>query len=185
MKKLMVLLPILAGCGSDRDLMPLKVGNRWSYQADSMFVDSTTELRVVRETGVAETTGYVLSGPTGEIRMAWKDDVLLLERTSNMMFNPPLPILVANSNSRVERRTNVKCQGFWGTLDGKAELDQIPWKETIGGQKIAVVKSEVVFLGGGHRLRLVTTFQPGAGILTQRQWVDGKQVLSLERIGGS
>lgn len=165
--------------------MPLKVGNRWSYQADSMFVDSTTELRVIRETGVAGATGYVLTGPTGEVRMAWKGDVLLLERTSNMMFDPPLPILVANSNSRVERRTNVKCQGFWGTLQGTAELDQVPWKETIGGQKISVVKSEVVILGAGQRLRLVTTFQPGAGILTQRQWVNGKQVLSLERIGGS
>ena len=184
MKRVWLLGLVLAGCGGPSDLMPLEVGSRWSYSVNTTFNEYITDIRVVRQAAVGSVQGYVLSGPMGESQIAWNGKVLVGERFANTRFTPPIPLLV-DTNERVRRYWTGTAQGGWGKFEGTATLNQAPGEEQMGGQKIKVIKTELVVLNPkGKSIRLQTTFQPGAGIATQRQWLGGDLLVRLERQSG-
>lgn len=185
MRRLCLLALLLIGCGGQRDLLPLEVGSRWSYAVSTSFKEYLTEVRVARRSSVAGVEGWVLSGPMGESQIAWKDGVLVGERFANTRFIPAIPLLV-DADKRVRRSWAGTAQGLWGKIEGTATLNQAPGEEQIGGQKIKVVKTELTITDGkGRSIRLQTMFQPGAGIASQRQWVNGNLLLKLERISSA
>lgn len=185
MRRLALLLVLaVAGCGGGHELMPLSLGKKWNYSVNANFKTYTSEVTVTQKTGVADTEGYVLSGPMGESRLAWKDGVLVAEKLINTRFEPAIP-LVIETDSKVLRRWEGKAMGLWGTATGKAVLEQAPGQEKIGGRTVKTTKTVLTLTLPKSTVRLQTMFQPGGGILTQRQWIDGNLVLSLERLSGS
>lgn len=121
----------------------------------------------------------------GESHVAWKDGVLIADRFSNTYFSPAVPLLV-DTEGKVRRSWQGTAQGLWGKLSGTAVLNQGPAEEILGGRKIKVVKTELTITDPkGKTIKLQTMFQPGAGIATQRQWIDGKLLVRLERMSGS
>ncbi len=181
----LLLLPLISGCGGGHDLMPLQVGNHWTYEVSMTFKSYLCEVKVVRQSSVAGEPGFVLSGPMGETQMAWKGDVLVADRFNNTYIKPAVPLLV-DTTDRVRRSLPVVAQGIWGKLEGEAVLNQGPGEEIVGGRKIKVVKSELTISSkDGRTIKLRTHFQPGAGIATQLQWVNGELLVRLERVSGS
>lgn len=179
----LVLVLTVVGCRGKHDLFPMETGKKWTYAVSAGFLNTTAEVRVTRQTGVAGVEGYVLSGPMGESRVAWKNDVLVAERLINARFEPALPMLV-DSDQKVRRTWRGKVMGLWGLADATAVLEQGPGEEQIGGRTIKVTKSFLTLTMPKSTIRLQTMFQPGAGIATQRQWTDGNSVLQLERLSG-
>lgn len=178
-------LLLVAGCGGRQELMPLDVGQRFSYQVSTNFNSYTAEVKVVRSAAVAALDGFVLSGPTGESHLAWNRDLLVGERFANTRFNPPIPLLV-DTQERVRRSWSGKVQGVWGQFDGEGTLNQAPSEELVGGRKVKVVKTELTILNPkGKNIRLRTLFQPGAGIVAQHQWIGGDLIVGLEWLSGS
>lgn len=184
MKRACLLALVLVGCGGSQELMPLQVGNSWRYSVSAGFKDDLTEVRVVRVSSVAGVEGVVLTGPMGESHLAWKGDTLIAERFSNTTFKPAVPLLV-NSDRRTRETWRGKAMGIWGQFEGTGTLNQAPAEEQIGGQRIKGIKTELTILNPkGKNIRLQTMFQPGFGVVSQRQWVGGDQVISIERLGG-
>ncbi len=185
MRRLALLgLLLLTGCGARNELMPLETGKTWSYSVTANFKTYTTQVKVARRTGVANVDGYVLSGPMGESRLAWKNDILVAEHLVNTRFEPAIP-LVLDTESRVRRTWQGRASGLWGSAQGTAILDQGPGEELIAGRTIKTTKSVLTITTPKSTMRVQTMFQPGGGILTQREWVNGNLVLSLERLSGS
>lgn len=181
----LVLVVFISGCGGPPDLMPLEVGKSWTYSVSTTFKPHLAQIRIPRKTSVAGTDGFVLSGPMGETHLAWKDGVLVADRFSNTYFSPAAPLLV-DVEGKVRREWRGSAQGLWGKMDATAVLNQAPAEEILGGRKIKVIKTELTITGSkGKSIKLQTMFQPGAGIATQRQWIDGKLLVRLERMSGS
>lgn len=161
----------------------MHVGARWSYSISGKLEQSIAEVRVLREVSVDGAKGFLLSGPMGESRLAWKDDRLLLGRSPNCVFEPAIPILVQTAGD-VRRKWSGKLRGIWGEEPAEAILDQSRTEEQVGGRKMRVVKSFLSITGQKHRLRLQTFFQEGNGIVAQKQWTDGDLIVSLEWLSG-
>jgi len=162
----------------------MEVGRHWSYSVSANFKTYTTDVRCVRRTGVADVEGYVLSGPMGESRLAWKGGQLVADHLVNTRFEPAIP-LVVDTEARVRRTWSGQASGLWGHAAGTAVLDQGPGEELIAGRAIKTTKSVLTLTTPKATVRVQTMFQPGGGILTQREWVNGNLVLSLERLSGS
>ena len=185
MRRLALLLPLaVAGCGGGHELMPLALGKTWNYSVNANFKTYNSQIKVTQRTGVADTEGYVLSGPMGESRLAWKDGQLVAEKLINTRFEPAIP-LVVETDGKVMRRWQGKAMGLWGTAQGTATLEQAPGQERIGGRVVKTTKTVLTLTLPKSTVRLQTMFQAGGGILTQRQWIDGNLVLSLERLSGT
>lgn len=185
MRKLLFLLVVVAGCGERDDLMPLEVGQRFSYHVSTNFNSYTAEVKVARQAAVAGLDGFVLLGPTGESHIAWNKDLLVGERFANTRFTPAIPLLV-DSRQRVRRGWKGKVQGAWGQFEGEGVLNQAPSEEMVGGRKVKVVKTELTILNPkGKSIRLRTLYQPGAGIVAQHQWIGGDLVVGLDWLSGS
>lgn len=184
MRKIALLtLLVLAGCGAEHDLMPMAVGKKWTYTVDANFNSYNTEVRVSQKTGVAGVEGYVLTGPMGESRLAWKGDELVAERLINSRFEPAIPLVVENV-SRVKRTWKGQLMGLWGKAEGTATLEQGPAEEQLGGRTVKVTKSVLTVISPNQTIKLQTMFQDGAGIATQRQWINGNLILKIERLSG-
>lgn len=175
----------MVGCGGSHDIMPLEVGQRFSYQVSTNFNSYTAEVKVARKASVAGLEGFVLSGPTGENHLAWRNDVLVGERFANTRLSPAIPLLV-DTQGRVRRYWTGKVQGAWGTFEGNATLNQAPSEETIGGRKVKVTKTELTINNPkGKSIRVRTLFQPGTGIVSQHQWIGGDLVVQLTWLSGT
>jgi hypothetical protein len=176
---------IAVGCGGPPDLMPLEVGKVWKYSVSTGFNEYVSEVRVLRESAVAGLDGFTLLGPTGETTLAWKGDTLIGERFSNTRFVPAIPLAV-DSTERVRRSWSGEAMGSWGKFKGTGVLNQAPSDAVIGGQKVKVIKSELVIDNPkGKSIRLQTMYQPGAGIASQHQWYGGDLIVRIERVSGS
>jgi hypothetical protein len=176
---------LLIGCGGGgNDPMPLKIGNAWKYSIVAGFRESIAEVKVVRHTSVAGQPGFAVSGPSGQSFLAWKGDVLISDRLGNARFAPAIPLLV-NANERVRRKWSGTVSGAFGRLQGEGAMNQAPFSESFGGRKVIGLKSDlVVSLSNGTSMRLVTYFEPGHGIVKQRYFYGGNNLVTLEKIGG-
>ena len=185
MRPALALCALAAGCGAaDRNLMPLNVGDSARYAVSADFVRYIGEVKVVRRSAVAGLDGYVLAGPMGESHLAWKGDTLIGDRFSNTRFVPAIPLVVATEDP-IQRTWKGTVQGAWGKYEAVATLAQRRVKE-VDGKKIDVVKSELTITSPNRKaIKLVTTFQPGVGIYSQRQWLGGDSIADIERISGS
>lgn len=181
----LLLATLMMGCGDGgNDPMPLKVGKTWKYSVVAGFRESIAEVKVVRSTSVAGHPGFAVSGPTGESFLAWKGSTLISDRLGNARFAPAVPLLVDTSD-RVRRKWAGTVSGIFGKLQGEGAMNQAAFSESFSGRKIKGLKSDlVVTLSNGASLRLVTYFEPGHGIVKQRYFYGGNNLVTLEKIGG-
>lgn len=177
-----VAVSILSGCrAADRNLMPMEVGSVARYEVKAPFNEFIGEVRVVRKSAVGGLDGFVLSGPSGEAHLAWQDQTLVAERTSNVRFSPPIP-LVVDSPKPVRKKWSGTVQGYWGKYDADGILDQA-MVASFEGKK--GVKSVLTIEGKAQKaIRLTTLFQPGVGIAFQRQEIGGDSIVTIERLSG-
>lgn len=161
-------LVVLAGCGADDRLMPLRVGNEWSYDVKTGLPESVAALKVTREVPVAGTTGYELDSPMGISRMAWKGETLIASVLGNSRFSPPLSLL-----NSIEERQTTKWDGrmysHGKTYEYKASLSQEPTPLTREGRKYQAVMTTLLLRLPDRELEIQTWYAPGYGILNQVQ----------------
>jgi len=161
-------LVLLAGCGADDRLMPLRVGNEWSYDVKTGLPESVASLKVTREVPVAGIVGCELDGPMGISRMAWKGETLIASVLGNSRFSPPIPLL----NSIEERHTEKwsgRMYSHGKTYDAQATLSQEPTPLTREGRKYQATKTVLLLRLPDRELEIQTWYAPGYGILNQVQ----------------
>jgi hypothetical protein len=174
----LVLLALVAGCGSSPDLFPLEVGSHLSYTVTTGFPTYTEKLQVVRSLSVAGRRGYELQGPLGTSRVAWADERLVAERLVNTEFNPPITLL------RTGEATDVKPWVGMVRLIGSAPLrasatqQQAPETLAIGAKKVSTVRSTVTVSIPGKTIEVLTWYQSGRGPVRQIQRTNGAQIVS-------
>lgn len=170
MTKWLVLLAIVfvAGCGNDDRLMPLRVGNEWSYDVKTGLPESVDKVKVTREVPVADTVGFELSGAMGLSRMAWKGETLVASVLGNSRFSPPLPLL-----NSIEEKQTTKWKGRMysqgRTYEATATLSQEPTPLTREARKYQAVKTTLLIRLNDRELEVQTWYAPGVGILNQVQ----------------
>lgn len=176
---------LVAGCGSEKDIVPLEVGLKSRYEVQGgPFNHFIAEAEVVRQAAVAGLDGYVIAGPMGETHVAWKGDTLVGERFSNTRFVPAIPLVVAR-DGQIRKHWKGTVQGFWGGFNGDAILDQGP-ADDAQGKKLKRVKTVLTVSDPkGRSIKLLTEYEPGIGIISQRQDVSGSLVLRIDRLSGS
>lgn len=166
-------LPVLAalfiaGCGADDRLMPLQVGNEWSYDVKTGLPESVASLKVTREVPVADQTGYEISGPMGISRLTWKGEMLVASVLGNTRFHPPLPLL----NSIEEKQTTKWSGRMYSqgrTFEAEATLSQEPTPLSREGRKYRAIKTVMLIRLPSRELEIQTWYAPGVGILNQVQ----------------
>lgn len=163
-----MLVLVLTGCGVDDKLMPLRVGNEWSYNVKTGLPESVASVKVSRELPVAGQAGYELNSPMGVSRLTWKGELLVATVIGNSRFNPPLPLL----NSIDQKQTTkwvgrMYAQGR--TYEATATLTQEPSPLTREGRKHQAVKTVLLIRLPSRELEVQTWYAPGIGILNQVQ----------------
>lgn len=163
-----LLITVLAGCGADDRLMPLRVGNEWSYHVKTGLPEAVATVKVVGEVPVAGQTGYELSGAMGLTRLTWKGELLVATVMGNSRFHPPLPLL-----NSIEERQTTKWKGRMysqgRTYEGDGTLSQEPASLTREGRKYRAIKTILLLRLSERELEVQTWYAPGVGILNQVQ----------------
>jgi hypothetical protein len=161
----LAILMVATGCGSVVHWMPLDEGQSWTFHTTAGLRQFVEKVSVGRSVPVAGANGYELTGKMGVRRMAWKGSVLYLSQSPTASFVPALPLFVDGHS------LPWKGQVRWGgkTLFGEGALTMTdPTDKASAGTKTSTVRLKL----GGHSYRLETVFQPGVGIVDQRQWQD-------------
>lgn len=158
----------LIGCGADDRLMPLRVGNEWSYDVKTGLPESVASVKITREVPVAGITGYELNGPMGLSRVAWKGEMLVATVLGNARFHPPLPLL-----NSIEEKQTTKWSGrmysLGRTYEAQATLSQESTPLTREGRKYRAIKTVMLIRLPSRELEIQTWYAPGVGILNQVQ----------------
>ncbi len=167
---------VLAGCGADDKLMPLRVGNEWSYGVKTGLPETVASVKVTREIPVAGKTGYELTSPMGISRMTWKGERLVATVLGNSRFQPPLPLLNSIEQKYTEQwEGRMYAQGR--TFAARATLSQEPVPLTREGKKHRAIKTILLIQLPSQELEIQSWYAPGVGILNQvqrtRQGTDG------------
>lgn len=168
------------GCDrSGQSLMPMRVGQTWTYQVTGDFQVFVEPISVNRRIAVGSTDGYELTGPLGVSRLAWLEDKLVTSATANARFSPPIPILLGHG-------TRGRWEGQVGWMGSNAHtvaiLTQDNSKVRVGGRSVNAVRSTLQFTVRGHPVELASWFQPGVGLILQEQRVDGHRNLKMEML---
>lgn len=174
-------LVLLPGCAR-HELFPLERGKSWTYNVRTGFPRSVEKLTVERAIAVAGVDGWQVGSPLGVARLAWKDGVLLAEETSNLRFEPPLPILV-DGVGKASRTWRGTVRHLGRVEEGAATLMQSEGRDTLGSKPIDVVKTELRIRLEGHEILVRTSYAEGIGPVRQRQETDGRFDVEMEFLG--
>lgn len=171
----------VSGCGGGNDLMPMKLGTKWTYTVRSGFRSYVEEVTVEREQSVAGESGFYLGGALGPATLAWGGSRLLASQVASNRFDPPIPILVVGSAGWGWKG---KIRGLGGGFDATMTAVATAEKLDLAGRKLTTTKSDLAIEVGGKTVRLTTWFSPGIGIVRQEQRTDGRQDLAIELLSG-
>ncbi|MCW5937330.1 MAG: hypothetical protein KIT11_08495 [Fimbriimonadaceae bacterium] len=184
MRRLSLALPLLAlaaGCApGDERFFPLESGNRWSYTVFRDFDTIVTDVRVQRPVRVGTAQGWLLSGETGESRLAWKGSRLVAGELGGTVFVPPVPIFAESERTTWDGQ--VEVTGV--TKPGTAELIMGKGDVRFSGRSVPARTGTLRLKSDGHEMELTSWFVEGIGIARQEQRRDGRLVRRLEYLGG-
>lgn len=175
-------LTLLAGCQGGSEF-PLKEGNSWTYTINAGFIQTVEEVRVLRKAPVAGVQGVEVGGSMGISRLAWKDGLLVTDRTVNAGFKPPLPLLIGGKE-KGDLKWHGMLIGATRTTGASAVLKQEPETRTLGGKTVKTIKATLLLRAEPHIIELVTWYLPGTGPIAQEQHSNGLLDLSLETLSG-
>jgi hypothetical protein len=157
---------LLAGCGQDDRLMPLRPDRTWTYSVRSGFQQFVEPIDVVREVAVAGTRGFELSGPLGTSRLGWRDGVLWAGQSANARFDPPLPLL---ANDFEPRTWEGHLEATGVLYPATASLEHEQTRVELGGRRVSAVRATVTLQFDDRAVTLQTWYQEGVGIVRQEQ----------------
>lgn len=172
------------GCSGGSNYMPLEEGREWKYLVSTPGGSSVARLKVEEQVRVGLTTGWRISGNSGENRMAWKGGELIASELTATRFEPPIVILKPSTNESVwQWKGKIRSRGT--DLDATAECSQKPDKVKVAGNERSCLLSTLRLTFGESTIELRSWFQSGVGVVRQEQHVDGRLTTALEWIGGT
>ena len=175
----------VSSCGPKpkQGYMPLKKGNAWTYTVRTGLQTTVQVLKVEKPIAVNSVQGWILNGPMGESRVAWKSGILLAEQLPGTVFSPALPLLDAKKLDST-RRWHGTVLSMGRPLECTAEIVQGPDQYVISGHSFSVLKVVVNLHVPQKSIELVTWFAEGIGILSQQQRSQGYLECALEYLSG-
>jgi len=177
-------LAFVFGCSGGSNYMPLEEGREWKYLVSTPGGSSVARLKVEEQVRVGLTTGWRVSGNSGENRMAWKGGELIASELTATRFEPPIVILKPSTNeSNWQWKGKIRSRGTY--LEATAECSQRPDKVKVAGNERSCLLSTLRLTFGESTIELRSWFQSGVGVVRQEQHVDGRLTTALEWIGGT
>ena len=157
----------------------MEVGKEWQYRVFVRPQKYVEPIKVEREVSVAGAAGYELSGPLGPVRAAWKGDVLFVSRTSNLQFEPALPVFGQDGiGYRGKAMSGGKSYAVTGALTRAPRAEGI----TLGGRTFRCELATQTFEMDGKTIELKTWLSRGVGIVQQEQRIDRVLTVQLQLI---
>lgn len=179
MKALWILVPILlCSCSrGERDLMPLEVGNTWTYSLNTRDVGESLEtLSIARRIALGEFVGYEITGDTGRTVVAWAGGVLLASELSGTRYEPALPLIPGEPESTWEGVVVVNGE----TTRASAKIARSKSTYELKNQaRETVLVEHTIYIGEDTPMVIATHYADGIGILEQRQTLNGDLVLRI------
>lgn len=178
------LLLFLAGCSSrENSLMPLKVGQTWTYEIKPGFQSDAIEVKVSRALSVGPCQGYELTSGYGSTRLGWDGDTLLASQLGGTVYDPPVPLLSPLGPEETKTwRGNVVLAGK--TREGIARLSRKDVKTKVGTFDRDAVESILNLEVDGQKHEILTWFVKNLGIVRQEQRRDGILVNRVSYLSG-
>jgi hypothetical protein len=159
----------LAGCSKPHELMPLRVGNEWRYNASTNLGRFLNTVKVTREVPTQMGMGYELRGWMGDSILVWDGSILKATVLSGTRFNPPIPILDgAQAEATLKWKGRVHSAGT--TEDATADLKQTS-TEWGSGNKVKATETNLNLVTSARTLTVNTVYVRGKGPVSQSQHV--------------
>jgi hypothetical protein len=174
-------LMLAAGCSSDRDYFPLRVGDSKTYSVRTGSATFVEPVRVTRRISTAGSDGFELTGRMGVSRLAWSRDGLLADRFSGAAFSPAITLLDP-SKPKSTRRWRGTLMGPAGESRAEATIRQEPAKLKVGAREYETLRTRIVLRAGPDKIEVESWYAPGIGLLRQNHRTNDKFDLSIERI---
>lgn len=172
---------LCTSCKSAQDWMPLVTGKTWRYVAKTPLRSGTYRVRVTGETRVGLVRGYLLASESGNTKMAWSRNSLVVSQIGGIEFYPPLTLL-----KPLEGKTSWTYTGTIKTPfaeeSSRIRISQEPAELTIGGISHPTILVTLTMFFQNQNIEWKTWFAEGRGILRQEQRNNGRFALSLELI---
>lgn len=174
---------LLAGCSHNQKLMPLEVGNIWTYQCTSGLLNRVATLKIDEQTAVGQHKGYALESEFGQTTMAWQNDKLIVGKLANSEFFPPLPIYAnLKEGKTLEWTGTLRHSGT--SQSAKATLTTLQSEEKIDGKKVKLTVGQVNLVAENEKHELTTWFYTGKGIYLQEHRINDKLATRLRYVSG-
>src|SRR5581483_1305593 len=178
---IVLIVLVLAGCGSNSGYMPLAPNREWRYYARSPEGDKVMSVKVVGPIRVGNVDGWLLTGPGGSSRLAWSNGVLIASELNSVRFDPPITLLDPSEKTTGWNYSGT-AMGRIGSSQIEAVCKQRPDTITVGGVSKSTLHVTIQFRLGSANLSLETWYASGVGILRQEQLTNGNQVAALDWI---
>ncbi len=175
---------MLAGCQpSEQSMMPLKKGNRWSYQVNLDFASRVSTIEVKGEAPVGGMAGFQLNSDMGRSLLAWRENRLYAEELGMTKFDPAIPIY-ARTRDRIKVLWKGSVTENGRRIPATATLESVDAKESIGPREYPAVMTTLSIKASGHAEEILTWYANGIGVLRQEQRQDGRLRRKLVYLSG-
>lgn len=182
---LALIAPVVAGCQrADTSWMPLSAKASWKVQVRAGLRSSVSDLKVTTRDAVAGVSGWRLSGPGGDSRLAWKNGDLVADQLSGTRFLPPLPMLRPNLAEKAKVEWSGMIQTAHMSFPAKAVLTQAPDELTISGRKETAICATLDVAVRGKTTSIATWYVRGIGIARQEEHQDGELLRAMDYVLG-
>lgn len=156
-------------------------GKSWRYVAKTPLRSGTYRLRVNGETRVGLERGYLLESESGNTKMAWSRNSLVVSQMGGIEFHPPLTLL-----KPTEGKTSWTYSGTVKTPfaeeNTRIRIMQEPAELKIGGISHSTILVTLTMRFQKQDIEWKNWFEKGRGILRQEQRNNGRFALSMELI---
>ncbi|MBA4291817.1 hypothetical protein C0431_02505 [bacterium] len=173
----------MGGCAKTNQLMPLELGNTWTYQVSSGLNKRVEEIKVTEKTNVGRNTGFVLQSPAGTTTLAWQGNDLVAGRFANSEFFPPLPLYSPLPDGQeLKWKGTIRTAG--SSSNATATLRSAKSKETIDGTEFELQVGELTIQSQGKTQSVSTWLRPRKGIYRQEHRVNDQLVTRVQYVSG-
>lgn len=175
---------LVVGCGPGPEAyFPLRKGAQWTFMVRSGLDRRVEAVRAVERVSVGEQAGWILSGDSGQSRVAWHGGTLVAEVLAGTRFSPPIPLLEPVAVSR-ERRWAGIATTMGKAYEATALLRQSMGTRELGVRNVPAIHATLVVQLPGKKVELDAWYGRGVGPLWQEQRSNGYLDRGLQYLGG-
>lgn len=171
------------GCSRSSQLLPLELGNTWTYDCSAGLVNRVVTVRVTGSAPVGQVAGWKMESEMGVSTLAWQDGRLIASRLGNTEFFPPLPLYAeVGVGGKVKWKGKARTAG--STLPASATLTVSSSEETVEGKKLQLPVGQVSLSIDGTSHEIDTWLRRGRGIHLQEHRIGGQLVSRMRYVSG-